>query len=183
MLLLQCSHVTTHVRFGTPVVPQAHRTVYVDGNFRDDEFKVIKEASDEWSAKTAGLAVIEVKRLPSPEKPKFTMTTDDILLEKADSASSEILFLDYSTDATLFGLYRVEGNHSIVILVTDRFSSTNEYRTVVLHEIGHALGLEHNSVRGTVMYRDHAHVGDHLVREDLKQFCAIYRCDVDELTK
>ena len=175
-------HSPTHVVNGKG--PQrATRTVYVDSSFRDEELKIVTESADEWNDRTKGIAHVDVVRLPLPPKvsPKFSNTTDDVFLEKQESTSSEVFFLDHTTQSILFGLYRVESGFSKIILITDRFTSSEEYRTVVTHELGHSLGLSHNNVKRTVMYKDHGQVGNHIAREDLEQFCEIYSCDVEEL--
>ena len=45
---LQCAHSPTHVA-SVKAVSHAHRTVYVDTNFRDEELKLITESAAEWN--------------------------------------------------------------------------------------------------------------------------------------
>jgi hypothetical protein len=188
VLSLQCSHTSPRLTSGSSgrFAERTHRTVYVDTNFRDDELKIIEESAQEWNSQTQGIARIVVVRLfsspaTSPESIKFSSTPDDIFLVKEESTSIDIVFQDYASNSMMYGLYQTTPLFSRIILVTDRFMTWEEYRTVVTHELGHALGLGHNNIKFTVMYRDHASVGNHITRDDLEQFCEIYRCAAEEL--
>ena len=50
-------------------------------------------------------------------------------------------------------------------------------RTVVLHEVGHAVGLSHTDVLGAVMYPSYSSPIP-LHPDDLAGYCAVYGCGV-----
>lgn len=57
------------------------------------------------------------------------------------------------------------------------FANVGATRTVVLHEVGHAVGLSHTNVLGAVMYPSYSSPLP-LHPDDLAGFCAVYGCGV-----
>ena len=83
----------------------------------------------------------------------------------------------------ILGLFDKKSIIPCIILVSNRILE-NDYKAVVLHELGHSLGLEHNEgINGidTLMYPSIDLGSNHITFRDGQQFCKLYHCDPNKL--
>lgn len=66
-------------------------------------------------------------------------------------------------------------------IVQDRIEFEEEYLAIVMHELGHSLGLEHTTHEETLMYPMIDGSIMCITQYDLKGFCKIYGCDTEEM--
>lgn len=164
-----------------PYPKHVHKTLFLDEHFTDEEVKVITSAADEWTQKTHHIVEFSVEKLPS--KKSLEVTRDVIVIPVTPSYPDIILSDNSSKRSLTLGYFNDREMISFVELVTERLTTKN-YKTVVLHELGHSLGLEHNdTIDGidTLMFPTLDLGADHITYEDLKSFCSLYHCDAEKL--
>jgi Matrixin len=173
------------IAFSTVITPppktyteQSHITLYVDRDFDQNGQDIIIQAALEWTEATNHLVEYSVVRLPV----LGTIDVENsIFITLVSSDFPDIMQLDQGGNITL-GLYRGKGQLRYIMLVPSRLDETN-YKTVVLHELGHSLGLKHSAPIkfGTLMYPIIDLGSNHITETDLIQFCQIHHCNINDL--
>jgi hypothetical protein len=142
------AHYTAHAppeanTFQVAIVP-----VYIDKNFSAYEKAEIYNATQEWNYALNGYQQYRL------ENDRFDMETDIVF--KVLITGQGLLVLskpekDMPSDMPDSALAWVESLGSPVVYVaTDRIGTRN-LKSIVMHEIGHTLSLEHTKVQGTLM--------------------------------
>lgn len=151
--------------------------VYVDKDFSDANKREIKAALDEWNHSLNGYDT-------------FTITDDSFdiqesVLEQVETSDQGVLILAVTADqaeslgggdGTLAWVNQA-GGHQLFVIV-DRVG--DRLHNVLLHELGHTLGLEHTQVRGTLMNPYYSHgIGciDELTMRQLTEIRSRYSLD------
>jgi len=156
-----------------------HRTLYLDRYMSEDSMDYVIEAATEWNVATKGLVTFDVKRLPA----QGINPLDAILILDVTPDYPEIMILDNGNDYSTLGFFNGNRGIAYIGLVENRIPS-DDMEAVVLHELGHSLGLEHNEGIdgiGTLMYPNINYGADHITNTDLDNFCKIYGCDPKRL--
>jgi len=163
-----------HIEHKLPI----HKTLYLERGIYDEEMYHIMAAAMEWNRATNGQVVIDIKRLPSQD----IRAADAIIMFNVTPDFPDIIILDNIKHFTTLGYYNERGLNYIA-LVDERISN-GSFDAVVMHELGHALGLQHPDSEdhpeigiGNLMYSIVDIGGNHITDDDLKQFCTIYHCD------
>lgn len=164
---------------------QPHVTLYVDRNFSEAEVDIIVGAALEWSKATNHTVEYSIVLLPTKEKPDLK---NAVFITKRSVDDPRIILMDLIGDTQTLGIFEKRGVKYIA-LVTARLNEDN-YKSVVLHELGHSLGLKHlegNANINTLMYPYMSIImedgtiipagSDHITKKDLAQFCKLYRCN------
>jgi predicted Zn-dependent protease len=66
-----------------------------------------------------------------------------------------------------------------ILIVSDRLDDKDEYRAVVMHELGHALDLQHMNGAdgiGALMSPSMSTGSFHITDKDVAQYCKIHHC-------
>lgn len=156
-----------------------HKTLYVDRNLSEDQLDMVVSAAWEWHAATNGGVILDVMRMPTT-----TLQNDAVIVVVLSPDFPNIVYLD-TADPNGIHLGYFYGTSGIpyIGIVPSRISE-KDFKTVLLHEMGHALGLRHNEGIegiGTLMYRDISIGADYVTDKDLKSFCKLYHCDAATL--
>lgn len=157
-----------------------HKTLYVDRSFDEDEVVYITQAAISWSIATNHIAEIDVVRLPTKEK---IDVLDALVILKVDPDYPEVIIADGFNFGTTLGYYNAHGAIPSIYIVSARIAD-KDFKAVTLHEMGHALGLEHikgEEGYGTLMYPSSEKAANEITHKDLEQFCRIYHCDASKL--
>lgn len=156
-----------------------HKTLYLDKEFSQEEVKTITDAANEWTETTNHIAEFDVVQLPTNK----IDTVNGILVVKITHWEPEILFSDTISlqNTRILGYYNPVKPMPTINLVYDRLGR-NAY-DVMLHELGHAVGLSHNPETFTLMYPNINEGVNYITYSDFVGFCKIYHCDPNELNQ
>lgn len=159
------------------------KTLFVDPSlFSEKEIEYIEEAAKDWNEATNHIVEFKVKLLPQ----EILDFRAGILIMKVNEFHPDILVLD-----SVFGIGNTLGffakDHPVphILLVGRRVHDRN-FKVVLEHELGHALGLQHDvGIEGmnTLMNPGEEFSSDHITRRDLDRFCKLFGCDSKELHK
>lgn len=150
------------------------KTLYLDRSFNDSEVENIIAATWEWSDATENRVVFTVKMLPDDH----IDLRNAIIVNKLSDETAQVVMLDLFNDKTTLGFYDNKNVIPYIGLITSRLHSRN-YKPVVLHELGHALGLGHNDKeedKGSLMYPIIDDASDHITEKEIKNYCKLHHC-------
>ena len=179
LLAVLCSVYTPRNKAANKFLTNYHKILYIDPNFSEEEIVTIKMAAEEWEEKTNHIVSFTVVKLPQ----RHVDFTNGILVHRVNEYDPDVFFLDRLKKGTVCGYHDNEEVIETIKIVAKRLTNKN-YEEVVLHELGHALGLPHNhgvEGIGTLMYPTLEWGANHITNTDLKNFCVIYHCDASKL--
>ena len=157
-----------------------HKTLYIDRNLSENELYTIIEAAWEWHQATHNLITYDVVRLPA----KHIDANHSIIMVIIPVDFPEMIAMENAEeDKNHLAYYQDSGPIPYIGIVPDRIAD-KEYKTVIMHELGHSLGLSHNegiNGIGTLMYPNIDAGRDVITETDLHNLCKIYGCDADHL--
>lgn len=152
-----------------------HKTLYLSREIYDDQLQYITAAAMEWNDDTNGDVTIDIKRLPE----RNINPGDALIVMNVTPDFPEVIILDNLNQYSTLGFYNDDSMVRYIGLVDERID-VPIYSAVVMHEVGHALGLEHikgiDGI-GTLMCPTINLGSTHITMEDLHQFCTLYHCD------
>jgi len=166
------------------------RAVFIDQDFTSAETEDIQRSLQEWETATHNAIHFEIV-------PSFNHNFDAILalhqksliilnypantpmVKNADRAIQEEF-----NDPTLWINAYYDGDQPTptIYVVSERILGQEAFISVVEHEIGHSLGLEHNMKEGTLMYPIQDKSARHITPDDVRAFCKLHWCN-DQLKK
>lgn len=152
-----------------------HKTLYLSREIYDDQIAHITAAAMEWNDDTNGDVTIDIKRLPE----RSINPADAIVMLNVSPDFPEVIILDNLNQYSTLGFFNDDSLVHYIGLVDERIDAAS-YNTVIMHEVGHALGLEHIQGidgLGTLMCPTINLGSSHITMEDLHQFCTLYHCD------
>ena len=154
-----------------------HKTLYLDNTFDDDEIDFIIAATLEWNVATEGRVIYDVAMLPTTNRAK--VLADGIIVIKVTPDFPKVILYDLTNQNNTLGYWEEnEGPIPYIGIISSRISNAR-YKSVVMHEIGHSLGLKHNegeSGIGTLMYPTIDEGSNTITPADIKKFCELHRC-------
>lgn len=157
-----------------------HKILYIDSTFSNEEIADITSAALTWTTKTHYIARFDVVVLPTNQKIDLSKA---IFILKITPGYPEVVLLDGLNHHSTLGYYHEKGAAPYIGLIPSRIEGY-DYRVVVMHELGHAVGLKHAENledMGTLMYPVIDWGADSITHRDLVRFCKIYSCDADKL--
>lgn len=150
-----------------------YNTLYIDNNFTDSEVDIILSATWEWSNKTQHRVNYKVVILNDYHQDLDLK--NGILFNKLNQYNINIYDLDHQKDTITLGYYSNKKVIANINIVADRLNE-DSYKDVVLHELGHSLGLHHNDDSSTLMYPYIQYPQNGLTKKDIDAYCDLHKC-------
>lgn len=152
-----------------------HKTLYIARNIPDDEMVYILEAALEWNTVTNGEITFDLRRMPT----KNMEPGNAIVILNVTPDYPDIIISDNLNKSMTLGLHNTRMGLDYIVLVPARLEKEHTAE-VILHELGHALGLKHiegiDGI-GTLMYPSIDEGCNHITDTDLAYLCELYHCD------
>lgn len=155
--------------------------LYIDPGFSDEEIEIIGESLDEWRRATGG--VVEETMVIGL---RHSYANHEIMIKS--SSDEKIKRFEKKNNAEVYGLHRGANwwgtsSTSDIWIVRDKIqqdtdndeSYKRKFKRVVMHELGHHYGLEHDGDKDVLMSKTHKDISC-ITQDDLKQFCDMYGC-------
>jgi Zn-dependent protease with chaperone function len=160
--------------------PTVHTTIYIDRSFDDFEQEIIISSAIKWEEATKHLVKYDIVQMPTHDKidPK-----NSLFIVKVSPDNPEVIILDGVKRNTTLAYYTEKWAAPTISVIALRLNE-DIYEGVILHEMGHALGLDHIEGPvgyGTLMYPYASMSSDHITHKDLEQFCNLHHCDANKL--
>lgn len=164
LLLFGCVHSHDFYQLQNQGI-QIHRYVHIDPQYGGIERKIIENALQEWNSKTGGFVRWTVKDWPEdyathafikdPEETE-NQCSNHLLIMRGLSTDQMVISVetDLGQGVSGYAYSAVEKcGTEYIVLVTDKLDNHNFFRLVVLHELGHILGLHHNDNVSIMSYK------------------------------
>ena len=154
----------------------SHKILYVDPQFNDYEIMTIRQAASEWELKTNHIVKYAIVVMDYETKVDFK---NGIVINKISEFNVEVMDCDKGHPGKYtLGYFSTEGVVPHIGIIYDRIIQKT-LKTIVMHELGHSLGLKHNEKdedMETLMYPTIDLGSSEITEKDLKNFCKIYKC-------
>jgi hypothetical protein len=155
-----------------------HKTLYIARNIPDEEMAYILEAALEWNTVSNGEITFDLRRMPV----KNMSPGDSIVILNVTPDYPDIIISDNINKSQTLGLHNSQVGLEYIVLVPARLEKEH-ITEVVLHELGHALGMKHiegiDGI-GCLMYPNIDEGCDHITNTDLTYLCQLYHCDASK---
>lgn len=166
-----------------------HTTLYLDRTFDDFEEEAIMEAAVEWATVTNHVVDFDVVKLPANN----IDLDNSVIITKVTPDYPMVIVLDTTNDNSTLGYCDNKYIIPHIALVNERISN-EDYKPVVMHELGHHLGLKHNEgldnldslmfpsrgvyIKSAGVFLPSSNIITH---KDGVNFCKLYHCDPNKL--
>lgn len=161
-------------------------TFHVDTAFSPYGIELIRRACNKWEMYSNGLVKFElVQDLDDGDFNAFAAMVKTMpTIVAVSSMASVIVEFEANNqcpNCRTLGL-TVQSDTPLVFLVVDRLGDARDFYEVILHELGHALGLRHVTDNDAVMFAQHQTPGAScLHKADMEEFCRAQFCSLSDV--
>jgi hypothetical protein len=149
------------------------KILYIEESFSESEIASIKFAAASWISSTNHVVKLQVIQFPFKER-SFNKA---IIISRIKSKDIEKEFNFSKLFAeNMVGFYWDRDLVPRIYIVYDLISNPQEYSAVVMHELGHSMGLNHDNENNTLMNAEVTNASLIITNKDIQQFCSLYKC-------
>lgn len=159
-----------------PIAP-----IYVDDQFSMSEIEIIRDAAKEWAFATHNkvqFTFFYFHHIPNRE---IASEIPFNIMIKIHSTDQFVFKMDMEDKHNILGFYRFIGGNFYIGLVFDRIINEQQFRSVVMHELGHSLGINHNNSEPAIMNSATGEEYKCLTKLDMDLFCDAYSCKSEDM--
>lgn len=145
---------------------RAYYTIVLDPNIPDNDAKVIQQAALEWTIATSGF--LQFKFVTQS---KLRIEFGEIYIVVGSSSLSH----DQTHLGETYSLQmHNDHNESAKVWITS-YAHDDMLRIIAIHELGHALGLQHFTTQKTIMYPTYGGTAQHITLIDVNRLKASFQ--------
>jgi hypothetical protein len=160
---------------GRTVSPAVVKQIYFDKDLDKSIIYEICISLDEWEFTTKDEVYFSEKRIISYDEYTQISSDNSIFFRELNSTDELTLSMNALKNNTLAFYYN--GKHKQIVFVKDSLDEQEtDIHPIILHELGHSLGLNHDLKYNTIMYRSISHISNGITQDDVDQFCDVNRC-------
>lgn len=161
---------------------EVHKTIYVSNDFGLDDMTLIEEAASEWKLETNGIVSFTIiYGFDGALYNSLNNKSDSMVMTRAMIDDFIINHLDKNVHSMVLGYFLTEFGVQNILLVPGRMLGDSYYRAVIIHEMGHSIGLPHMDEDDTIMAPSMDRSAYHLSKKDMDWMCRVYYCDSEKL--
>jgi predicted Zn-dependent protease len=162
-----------------------HKTVYIDKDFTKQQKEDINKALLSWEESTAGLVKFKIiSDIKLNDYSNLNNFDNTLFITPVSKENSDIINIDDKSNNGLFTvglcISKSYTQGMIVDIVVERTDKT-DFKAIVLHEVGHALGLKHIISEHSVMNPNVSASGKKIGQIDLYVLCELYHCNSNKM--
>jgi hypothetical protein len=152
-----------------------HKTLYIARNIPDIEMLHILEASLEWRATTNGEISFDLERMPAADIDPY----NSVVMVNVTPDDPDVIISDNINHSNTLAVFNSRVGLDYIVIIPARLDEET-LTEVVLHELGHSLGLKHiEGIEGVgcLMYPNVDLGCSHITKTDFVYLCKLYNCD------
>jgi len=171
----------SHRFFNQPKITndsQMLEEIHVDISFTEDERLLIRQAAKDFEYFSNDQVSFDLRFDLDPTDEEAIK--NQAVMLRVDKTYPLVVEMDGYYNQTILGLCMYREEHDAVYMVYDRLSNPITFRTTVIHELGHFMGLDHTLGR-SIMYKHNMNNVLYPTYIDAVEFAKTYDCKPEEL--